>query len=87
MENPITIPTTGTTPFKVMNSSNCVLTVPKGKRDAYIAAGWTEDVFKGGVVEAEDEDDTERYDVNRDGSISIADVTTLVNVILGKPIQ
>ena len=28
--------------------------------------------------------DTERFDVNRDGSISIADVTTLVNKILGK---
>ena len=34
-------------------SSTCVLTVPKGKRDAYIAAGWTEDVFKGGVIEEE----------------------------------
>ena len=33
-------------------SDNCVLTVPYGTRDAYIAAGWTEDVFKGGVVEA-----------------------------------
>ena len=32
-------------------SLNCVLTVPKGKRDAYIAAGWTTDVFEGGVVE------------------------------------
>ncbi len=29
-------------------------------------------------------DDLERYDVNRDGTISIADVTTLVNKILGK---
>ena len=29
----------------------CILTVPYGTRDAYIAAGWTEDVFKGGVVE------------------------------------
>ncbi|MBQ6189366.1 MAG: hypothetical protein IJK45_04250 [Bacteroidaceae bacterium] len=29
-------------------------------------------------------DDLERYDVNRDGQISIADVTTLVNKILGK---
>ena len=29
--------------------------------------------------------DTDRFDVNRDGSISIADVTTLVNKILGKP--
>ena len=32
-------------------SNNCVLTVPAGTRDAYIAAGWTEDVFKGGIVE------------------------------------
>ena len=34
-------------------SSECVLTVPYGTKDAYIAAGWTEDVFKGGIVEAE----------------------------------
>ena len=33
-------------------SSTCVLTVPYGTRDAYIAAGWTESVFKGGVVES-----------------------------------
>ena len=33
--------------------SSCVLTVPYGTRDAYIAAGWTEDIFKGGVVERE----------------------------------
>ena len=33
-------------------SSECVLTVPSGTKDAYIAAGWTEDVFKGGIVEA-----------------------------------
>ncbi|MBR2153667.1 MAG: leucine-rich repeat protein [Bacteroidaceae bacterium] len=33
-------------------SDDCVLTVPRGTRDAYIAAGWTETVFKGGVVEA-----------------------------------
>lgn len=31
------------------------MTVPAGTRDAYIAAGWTENVFKGGVVEAEPE--------------------------------
>ena len=34
-------------------SSTCILTVPKGTRDAYIAAGWTTSVFKGGVVESE----------------------------------
>jgi len=32
-------------------SSDCVLTVPKGKISAYNAAGWTTSVFKGGVVE------------------------------------
>jgi hypothetical protein len=30
----------------------CTLTVPPGTRDAYIAAGWTEEIFKGGVIEA-----------------------------------
>ena len=33
-------------------SSDCVLTVPYGTKSAYIAAGWTTDVFKGGIVEA-----------------------------------
>ena len=32
-------------------SSSCALTVPYGTRDAYIAARWTTDVFKGGIVE------------------------------------
>ena len=31
--------------------TECVLIVPKGTRDAYIAAGWTEEVFKGGIIE------------------------------------
>lgn len=35
-------------------SDACVLYVPKGTRDAYIAAGWTEEVFKGGIVELEE---------------------------------
>ena len=47
-------------PFKFGNdafywlSSSCILYVPAGTRDAYIAAGWTEEVFKGGVVEMPD---------------------------------
>ena len=32
-------------------SNDCVLTVPYGTRDAYLARGWTESVFRGGVVE------------------------------------
>ena len=39
--------------FSVFLSINkdCKLYVPFGKKDAYIAAGWTEDVFKGGIYE------------------------------------
>ena len=32
-------------------SSDCVLTVPYGTRDAYIAAGWTTSIFGGGIKE------------------------------------
>ncbi len=77
----VTPPTLNTDAFKNI-SANCVLTVPYGTRDAYIAAGWTTDIFKGGVVE-----DKSQFDTNGDSNVSIADVTTLVNVILGKPIQ
>ena len=41
----------GTNAFSSIGST-CTLTVPYGTKDAYIAAGWTEDVFKGGIVEA-----------------------------------
>ena len=51
IETPFTF---GSNAFKNV-SSTCVLTVPKGTRDAYIAAGWTESVFKGGVVEESDD--------------------------------
>ena len=60
-------------------SPSCVLTVPAGTRQAYIDKGWTETIFKGGIVEMET-----NYDVNGDGQVSIADVTKLVNKILGK---
>jgi len=73
------------TPFKFGEEAfvniydQCVLTVPAGCKAAYIAKGWTTSVFKGGVVEA-----PSKFDVNEDGQISIADVTKLVNKILGK---
>ncbi|MBO7466762.1 MAG: leucine-rich repeat domain-containing protein [Bacteroidaceae bacterium] len=60
-------------------STTCKLFVPAGTRDAYIAAGWTEDVFKGGVFEAAPEFS---FDVNGDGLINVSDVTALVNKIL-----
>ena len=46
-----TPPTLGTYVFRGI-PNDCVLTVPQGTRAAYIAAGWTKEVFGGGVVEA-----------------------------------
>ena len=44
----------GSSAFNFNNTYNtCKLIVPAGTRDAYIAKGWTESVFKGGVVEAD----------------------------------
>ena len=60
-------------------STTCKLFVPAGTRDLYIAAGWTEDVFKGGVFEVEPEFS---FDVNGDGEINVSDVTKLVDKIL-----
>lgn len=68
----------------------CTLTIPAGTRDAYIAAGWTEDVFKGGVVEAIKFADANvkaicvaNWDTNEDGELDkneAADVTDLGEV-------
>ncbi len=35
-------------------SSSCTLSIPQGTNDAYIAAGWTTDIFKGGIIEIDD---------------------------------
>ncbi|MBR6494269.1 MAG: hypothetical protein IKT22_03265, partial [Prevotella sp.] len=56
---------------------NCQLIVPFGTRDAYIAAGWTEEIFKGGVVE-----DESVLDINQDGSINTQDVRMVLNKTL-----
>ena len=72
-------PTVTTTNFGNV-ISNCKLYVPKGKKDVYEAAGWTTTLFKGGIFE----DNSNDGDVNGDGQVTIADVTKLVNIILGK---
>ena len=77
-----TPPTLESNSFAYMQS-NCKLTVPRGTRDAYIEAGWTEDIFKGGVVEAEPE--PVNFDLNSDSKIDIGDVTKLVNEVLKQP--
>ena len=53
---------------------NCQLIVPFGTRDAYIAAGWTETIFKGGVVE-----DESVLDVNGDGTVNMLDVRSVLD--------
>ncbi len=56
---------------------DCRLIVPYGTRQKYIDAGWTQAMFPGGIVEM----DTS-FDINGDGRVTIADVTTLVNQLL-----
>lgn len=62
--------------------NTCKLYVPKGKVSAYQEAGWTTAIFKGGIFEIEEPGIL--GDVNCDGKVTIADVTKLVNIILGK---
>ena len=69
-----TPPTIGSSTFTYI-SSTCVLWVPYGKTQAY--ASWAS-YFK------EIKELPSKYDVNEDGTVSISDVTKLVNVILGK---
>ena len=72
-------------PFEITTANiqglpnNCILTVPRGKRQAYIDAGWTTDIFKGGIIE---EETTNVGDVNGDGSVNISDVTALIDYLL-----
>ena len=54
------------------NSSACTLTVPFGTRDAYIAAGWTENIFKGGIMEME---------------APVTDISQLDNAIYIEPVE
>ena len=68
-------------------SSKCTLTVPAGTRDAYIAAGWTEDVFKGGIVENISFADAKvkalcvvNWDTNGDGELSEAEAAAVTDL-------
>ena len=77
IEEPFTF---GSNAFKDI-SSTCTLTIPHGTKDAYIAKGWTTDVFKGGIIEASSPNITfvdanvkalcvENWDMNGDGELS-----------------
>ena len=45
-------------------SSACVLYVPYGTRDKYISEGWTEKIFKGGIVEMDETTSIEEIEDN-----------------------
>ena len=74
-------------------SPTCILTVPSGTRDAYIDAGWTEDLFKGGIVEKVVPSPTisfadakvkalcvANWDTNHDGELSEAEAAAVPNL-------
>ena len=76
----------GTDAFNGVNYySPCVLTVPYGTKDAYIAAGWTENVFKGGIVEAPYA--LKIADVDGNEKVTITDAVAIVSHILGDDIN
>lgn len=60
-------------------SPNCVLTVPKGTKDVYIAKGWTEEVFMGGIVEADN--------LTSNNYLSIEDAEVCKGRSLGFPVE
>ena len=62
--------------FSFPNRKNATLYVPQGCKAAYAAANYWKE-FKQ-IVEIVN------ADVNKDGDITIADVTALVNILLGK---
>ena len=77
METPATL---GDGAFKrEYGAKKCVLTVPRGKRQAYIDAGWTEDIFKGGIVE-----EMPYADTNNDGKITVTDAINVMDMILNE---
>ena len=70
---------------------NAILYVPKGTRTAYVDSNWKlyfsndESYACERIVEMGGEDDVPVGDINGDEVVTIADVTALVNIILGKP--
>ena len=50
MENPFSMPSN----MFASTSSSIALHIPDGTKESYIAAGWTTDIFKGGIVYGDD---------------------------------
>lgn len=65
-------------------STNCVLTVPKGTKEAYIQKGWTtkETGPNGIFLRIEEAPSNLEGDVNNDNKVTIADAVEVVDIIL-----
>lgn len=70
-------------------SDNCILTVPEGTKDIYIAKGWTTSVFKGGIVEDPnitfadsrvEEICVAHWDTNGDQKLSMAEAAAVTSI-------
>lgn len=66
--------TLGKDAFSEINPA-CKLIIPAGTRQAYIDAGWTTEIFPGGIIEM--------GDANGDGTISVADIGLMIDHVLG----
>ena len=64
-----------TSTFQNVSVRQCELHIPMGAKQAYIDAGWTETIFKGGIIEESE------YDLNKDGSVDVMDVQRVLNEV------
>lgn len=74
-ETPATL---GIVPFANVSQAynKCKLYVPMGTKQAYIDAGWTTDIFTGGIFEESE------YDLNNDNKVTITDAVRMLDIIL-----
>ena len=64
-----------TSTFQNVSVRQCELHIPMGAKQAYIDAGWTETIFKGGIIEESE------YDLNKDGRVDVMDVQKVLNEV------
>lgn len=66
-------------------AETAILYVPKGTKAAYDGSGWAQYFGNGERIVEMGGGEVPEGDVNGDNLVTIADVTSLVNIILGKP--
>ena len=64
-----------TSAFLNVSVRQCELHIPMGAKQAYSDAGWTETIFKGGIIEESE------YDLNEDHRVDVMDVQKVLNEV------